>query len=81
MAMPTLPFESMMKAVEVAEAVEVEMVNNGEVFEERPAIESFAQGEVVPMPTRPLDFTTIVAPAWEVQSIDPPKATSPAEVI
>ena len=51
---PTFPFESMMKAVEVAEAVDVESVNRGEVFEESATTDSFAQGDVVPIPTLPV---------------------------
>jgi len=49
--MPTRPFESMIKTVEVAKpAVVVEMRNMGAVCPADPVIESLAPGEVVPMP-------------------------------
>ena len=54
---PTLPFASMMKAVEVADAVEVEMANRfwlSRVAVEVAAMERRAKGEVVPMPTDPI---------------------------
>jgi hypothetical protein len=43
----------MIKAVEVAEAVEVEIAKIGVMLETRPAIENFAKGEVVPIPKLP----------------------------
>ena len=53
MPIPTFPFASMMKAVEVAEAVEVETTNSGmraELVEVAP-MERIAQGVEVPIPT------------------------------
>ena len=50
---PTLPFASIMKAVEVADAVEVEMANRfwlSRVAVEVAAMERRAKGEVVPRP-------------------------------
>ena len=41
----------MWKAVDVAEAVDVEMVNSGDVPSDVPAIERFAHGVVVPIPS------------------------------
>lgn len=52
--MPTLPFWSTIRAVEVALAVEVEMVKRGVASSAAPAIDNFAKGDVVPMPTLPV---------------------------
>jgi len=60
--MPTRPFWSIMNAVEVAVAVEVEMVKSGETLEERAAMESLAHGEVVPMP---IEFPKVARPVKE----------------
>ena len=46
--MPTLPFESMRKAVEVAVAVEVETRKSGVEARERASSERRADGVVVP---------------------------------
>ena len=52
--MPTLPWLSMRKAVEVAEAVEVERRSSGSVERERPSIESLPPGvEEAPRERRP----------------------------
>ena len=51
---PTLPFASMMNAVVVAEAVEVEIVKSGRlesVAVDVPTTERIAHGVVVPIPT------------------------------
>jgi hypothetical protein len=51
---PTLPFESITKAVEVAAAVEVEMRKRGEVESDRPSMESLPWGVVdAPRPRFP----------------------------
>ena len=57
---PTSPFWSMMKAVEVAVAVEVERVKSGLVLLDRPATESLAHGEVVPIP-KPVDVQRVIS--------------------
>jgi len=48
-----LPLASTLKTVVVALAVDVETVKSVVVLSEVPATESFANGEVVPMPTLP----------------------------
>jgi hypothetical protein len=52
---PTFPFESIMKAVEVADAVEVATTNKGRFPElvEEAATDNIAHGEVVLIPTLP----------------------------
>jgi hypothetical protein len=55
---PTKPLLLIRKAVEVAEAVEVEIVKSGEVLDETADRESKPQGVVVPIPNRPLLETT-----------------------
>ena len=53
--MPTRPFESMMKAVEVAKAdVEELIAKSGAVCPVEPANENLAQGVDEPMPTYPV---------------------------
>ena len=58
--MPTLPFWSTMNAVEVADAVEDEIVKSGVVPLEAPATERRAHGVVVPMPTAPANVEVAV---------------------
>ena len=54
---PTLPFESMMKAVLVETRVLVEIVKRGILpgFVEEAAMERRAHGEVVEIPVRPIE--------------------------
>ena len=59
---PTLPFLSTMNAVDVADAVEVETTKTGMVPPETPAIDSLAQGVLVPMPTLPVSRLRVVFP-------------------
>ena len=57
---PTLPFASIIKAVLVAlPDVVVEIVKSGAVLVERAAMESFAQGVVVPRPRRRLESSSV----------------------
>ena len=56
--MPTLPFESITKAVEVAEAVEVETTKSGTLESaavEVAEMEKIPNGEVEPSPSLPAD--------------------------
>ena len=57
---PTLPFWSTINAVEVADAVEDEIVKRGIEPAADPATEKLAQGDVVPMPTAPANVEVAV---------------------
>ena len=60
-AMPTKPLLSIINAVDVAEAVEVEIAKTGAVVAEAPAIESLANGDVVPIPRLPVLVSRILS--------------------
>ena len=62
LAIPVRPFLSTMNAVEVAKPdVEVEIVKTFIVPPAEPAMESFAHGAVVPMPTSPVLVILVVS--------------------
>ena len=86
--MPTLPFASMSKAVEVANpAVELEIVKSGTVPPAEPARESLAQGVVVPMPKLPCIVEVVVVPVTmsepltvAISVMESPKVALPSTV-
>ena len=74
-----------MKAVDVALAVEVEMVKIGAVFEESAASDSCAHGEVVPKPRYPLELKTSFVELAIFRSrrlpVKPETASKPSRVV
>ena len=66
--MPTQPFWSMTKTVEVAKAaVDEETRNSGTALPAMPATENLAEGEEVPTPTFPTAVTVKVEVACQAE--------------
>src|SRR3989344_2382516 len=67
-AIPTLPKESMMKAVEVPKVVDVDTANTALRVDdpETPATDNWANGEVVPTPKLPMSVDVAVEVAVKV---------------